>query len=332
MSKILLHTNKLDIGYVSGQKNTVIQSSLNLQLKAGELICLIGPNGVGKSTLLKTLGRLMPPVSGDIVLGETSLKHINQYELAKKIGLVLTAHADVPHIRVIDMISMGRYPYTGLLGNLSKQDLEIVEQVAETVGLQSLLERPFAELSDGERQKVMIAKALAQKTPVMLLDEPTAFLDFPTKASLLIMLRKLAREQNIGIILSTHDIELALKTADKLWLFPRHQQVVSGCPEDLVLQGVIQKVFQNSVMSFDIHTGHFVKTFHSEKNVSVVGEDENALWLKKALIRNEIMPDKEADWVVKCSDEYSLYYRNKLVTQAKNIDEVLHLIEFNTNE
>jgi iron complex transport system ATP-binding protein len=327
MKSPLLYIHQLDIGYQRGKNRFVVQSGLNLNLNGGELICLIGPNGVGKSTLLKTLGRILPPVDGEIAIDGVALHDLSYNEFSKKLGLVLTEQADIPHIKAADIISMGRYPYIGFLGKLTKVDWQIVQEVAKVVGLQDLLQRPYAELSDGEKQKVMIAKALAQKTPLMLLDEPTAFLDFPTKASLLIMLRKLAWEQNIGVILSTHDIELALKTADQLWLFPKHNEMISGCPEDLVLHGDIQRVFQNSDINFNISSGHFEKVFHSDRKVNVRGEGSSAYWLKKALIRNEIQLDDQSEWLVDCAEKFTIYHEQDFVAEVDRIQDVLALLK-----
>lgn len=327
MKNILLELKQLEIGYKKSQRIYTVQSDLNLSLKEGELICLIGPNGVGKSTLLKTFGKIIPCISGEIKIYGKDLESLSQKDFSQSIGLVLTENIDVIHLRAIDIISMGRYPYTGFWGKLGKKDMAIVEQVAEMVGISNLLSRFFHELSDGERQKVMIAKVLAQKTPLMLLDEPTAFLDFPTKSSLLHMLKKLAREQKIGVILSTHDIELALKTADQIWLFPEHQKIIHGMPEDLVLEGEILKVFQNSEMTFDLETGHFEKVLKPIKSIQVNGTGHSAFWLKKAFLRNDISYHESSDWEVKCDEDFQVYHHNDLKKRVKSIKEVLNYLK-----
>ncbi len=327
MSKPLLEIQNLDIGYKKASKTNVVQSKLNLSLNEGELICLIGPNGVGKSTLLKTLGRIIPSLTGEIRVFDKDLQTLNQRDFSQSIGLVLTENMEVSHIRASDIIAMGRYPYTGFLGKLKKEDLEIINSVAQEVGILDLLNRYFNELSDGEKQKVMIAKVLAQKTPLMLLDEPTAFLDFPTKSSLLIMLRKLAREQKIGIILSTHDIELALKTADQIWLFPEHQKMIHGAPEDLVLNGDILKVFQNSDMTFDLSTGHFEKVINAKSSIFVKGEGLLEFWLKKALLRNDIKNSEDSDWMIKYNKSFEIYFQQELKTKVSSIEEVLKYLK-----
>lgn len=323
MKKKLLDIKDLEIGYFMNGKSNSIQSQLNLSLNEGELICLIGPNGVGKSTLLRTLGKIQPEISGDIYIGEKSISNINQQDISRNIALVLTEHLDISHITAQEVIALGRYPYTGFWGNLQKEDLNIIEEVADKVGVKDLLNRFFVELSDGEKQKVMICKALAQQTPLMLLDEPTAFLDFPTKSSLLFMLRKLARQNNMGIILSTHDIELALKTADQIWLFPEHHQMIHGLPEDLVLQGEILDVFINKEMKFNIVSGHFEKIFEAKYNIEVKGENHQANWLRKALIRNDISPKTPSEYCIECDEAYHLYKNDIKIKSFSIIKEVL---------
>lgn len=327
MKKKLLEIKDLEIGYQVKEQKKVIQNHLNLSLNAGELICLVGPNGVGKSTFLKTLGRIQPELSGDIIIGDTPISKISQQEFSRKLALVLTEQLDIPQMSARDVISLGRYPYTGFWGNLQKRDLNIIIETAKNVGIEQLLHRTYIELSDGEKQKVMIAKALAQQTPLMLLDEPTAFLDFPTKSSLLIMLRKLARQNQMGIILSTHDIELALKTADQIWLFPEHLKMISGIPEDLVIEGQILKVFKSKEMAFNIGSGHFERQFQAQYNLEVKGDTIKANWLRKALIRNEISPLAPSDKYIVCDEDYHLYEQDKEIQSFQNISELLHFLK-----
>lgn len=324
MTKALLQIKDLQIGFSRKGQKKVIQDHLDLNINGGEFICLIGPNGVGKSTLLKTLGKIIPSLSGDILLHDKDYSKISTEEFSRNIGLVLTDHLDDSNLTAADVIAMGRYPYTGFWGKLQDQDWEIVKESAQKVGMESLLQRSFIELSDGEKQKVMIAKALAQQTPLMLLDEPTAFLDFPTKTSLLIMLRKLARTHKIAIILSTHDIELAIKTADQIWLFPEHNKWIGGIPEDLVLEGQILDVFKNKEMAFDLETGHFERVFSAKKCIHVSGDSTKALWLKKALARNEIATEGKTDIEIKTDDQYHIFLKGEQTISLQTIKEVLN--------
>mgnify|MGYP003356761457 FL=1 len=193
-----------------------VVSNINVEIKSGELTCLIGSNGIGKSTLLKTLTGFLPKLSGRLLLDGRDINMLSQRERAKYISIVLTYKSDVQNLSVTEMVGMGRMPYTGFWGNLNANDQTIVAEAIEMVGIEHLKNRMIQTLSDGERQKVMIAKALAQQTPVILLDEPTSFLDFPSKVEMLQLLHRLAKETNKVVFLSTHDLELALRIADRL--------------------------------------------------------------------------------------------------------------------
>ena len=204
----------LVIGY-PGHK---VAGPMNATLQEGELCCLLGANGAGKSTLLRTLAAFQPPLSGEVLLGQRELTRISSRELSMLVGVVLTERVKPRGVTVRDMVGMGRMPYTNFWGRLTAHDHEQVKVAIEQVGIEALADRQFTTLSDGERQKVMIAKTLAQETPIILLDEPTAFLDFPSKVEMMLLLRRLAHEMGKSIFLSTHDLDLALQTADSLWL------------------------------------------------------------------------------------------------------------------
>lgn len=201
----------LDIGY---KRHYNIISDINIEIKSGKLTCLIGANGVGKSTFLKTLSGFLPKLKGDIFINNISLSALSHRELAHKISVVLTTKPDVQNVTVEEVIGMGRSPYTGFWGILCKEDKQVIEDSINRVGINSLKGRLINTLSDGEMQKVMIAKALAQETPIILLDEPTAFLDFPSKVDCYKLLTKVAHKLDKIILLSTHDIDLATHFAD----------------------------------------------------------------------------------------------------------------------
>ena len=279
--KNILETKDLSIGYTQKNKQVEIQSSLNLQLKKGELCCLIGPNGVGKSTLLRSFSAELNSLSGDILLDGTSIKNYDSQQLSKNLSIVLTESVYIPNMTVKELIAMGRFPYTNFWGKINNKDREKVDEAINLLSLQSLANRNFIELSDGEKQKVLIAKALAQDTPLILLDEPTAFLDFPSKMAILAELRKIAHQKNVGIILSTHDLELALKMADLIWLLPEKNKVQTGIPEDLVLKGAISKAFSNDILSFDLKTAHFIQNIKSVDVLNIEGNSIEIEWLKR---------------------------------------------------
>ena len=204
---------QLSVGYKSFSP---VVTGINVEIKSGELTCLIGPNGIGKSTLLKTLTGFLPKLGGRLLLDGRDIDLLSQRERAKYISIVLTYKTDVQNLSVAEMVGMGRMPYTGFWGKLNAGDREIVAEAINMVGINHLKDRMVQTLSDGERQKVMIAKALAQQAPIIFLDEPTSFLDFPSKVEMLQLLHRLAKETDKVVFLSTHDLELALRIADRL--------------------------------------------------------------------------------------------------------------------
>ena len=254
----MFQVQDLTTGYRSKQGLHVVSEHITAVLQAGELTCLLGPNGAGKSTLLRTLAAFQPPLAGQILLDGAPMQNFPASELAKRIGVVLTERPDIKSMTVREMVAMGRSPYTDFWGRLKDEDLSAVNNAITLVGIQTFEQRQVDTLSDGERQKVMIAKALAQETPVILLDEPTAFLDFPSKVEMLLLLRRLAREMQKTVFLSTHDIELALQTADRLWLMGQdNNSLVIGTPSQLAADGSLPRFFSGPGITFDNHAMRF---------------------------------------------------------------------------
>ncbi|MBR3896479.1 MAG: ABC transporter ATP-binding protein [Bacteroidaceae bacterium] len=212
----------LTIGYSEkGARKKIIAQGICAMLYGGQLTCLLGKNGAGKSTLLRTLSAFIPPLGGDVLIEGKPLMGYTSTERARLIGVVLTERPELQHMTVHELAGMGRSPYTGFWGRLSREDNTLVGEALRMVGMDTMATRMVDTLSDGERQKVMIAKALSQQTPVIFLDEPTAFLDYPSKVDTMLLLRRLAHETGKIIFLSTHDVELAMQTADTLWLMRR---------------------------------------------------------------------------------------------------------------
>ena len=208
----MIELQHLTVGY--GEK--VVLSDLNLTIKAGQMVCLLGANGAGKSTILRTLSGFQPPLSGRVLIEGRDLLSLSVSQRSRAVSVVLTERVEVPYMKVADLVGMGRSPYTGFFGTLSKEDKSIIGEAIEMVGIRNLAERTIDTLSDGERQKALLAKALAQQTPIILLDEPTAFLDFHSKVSILRLMLRLAHETNKAILLSTHDVEMAIQLSDAL--------------------------------------------------------------------------------------------------------------------
>jgi iron complex transport system ATP-binding protein len=249
----------LSIGYTQKGNEKVVAQGLNAAINSGELTCLLGCNGIGKSTLLRTLSAFQPALGGDVMINYElritnyelrSLTSFTDKELSRLIGIVLTEKPDVRNMTIEDLVGMGRSPYTGFWGTLTADDRQIVAEAIGMVGIESLRGRMIHTLSDGERQKVMIAKTLAQQTPIIYLDEPTAFLDYPSKVEMMQLLRRLAHEQQKTIFLSTHDVELALQLADRLWLMEPNQLSV-GTPRQLADDGTLSRFIERDGIAFE---------------------------------------------------------------------------------
>jgi cobalamin transport system ATP-binding protein len=285
-SSFVLSTHDLSIGYTTPRKPPkVILDSINVSLKPGEMACLIGPSGAGKSTLMRTLAGMQAPLSGSITLMGDNLRRLKPADLARRLSIVLTERVDVGVLSPYALVALGRYPYTGWMGDLTPDDEAVVRWAIEAVGAVELAGRNIQELSDGERQKIMIARALAQEPAVMLLDEPTAYLDLPRRAEILAMLKKLARETGRAILLSTHDLDLALRNADRIWLLPMGGPLHVGAPEDLVLSGAFEAAFRGEGVTFDASTGSFRGNVSPAGVIDLIGDGLPAVWTTRALER-----------------------------------------------
>ncbi|MEL7834907.1 ABC transporter ATP-binding protein [Fodinibius sp. Rm-B-1B1-1] len=287
-SQPIISTQDLDIGFpAKGRRKlaTVVASRINVAMQRGEIICLLGPNGSGKSTLIRTLSGLHRPLNGDVILEGHQLNQYANKHVARKVSTVLTDRITIGNISVYELVAFGRSPYTGWFGSLNKKDEEIVEWAIASAGIEEFVGRDVLHLSDGERQKVMIARALAQDTPAVLLDEPTAHLDLPNRVEIIRLLRRLAHDTNKGILLSTHELDLALKAADTLWLINRQGEVITGTPEDLVLEGTFESVFERDSFDFDRSTGSFQLHQPAKKPIYLTGDTVGVFWTRRALER-----------------------------------------------
>ncbi|MCF8365367.1 MAG: ABC transporter ATP-binding protein [Bacteroidales bacterium] len=330
MKDVVLNTKKLSIGYrqKGGLKN-VLHKGLNLRLNRGEITCLLGPNGSGKSTLIRTLAGFQKIIDGEVFIQNTELSTISAGESAKKMSVVLTEQVFVGNMEVFDVVAYGRSPYTGFLGRLSEIDTMTIEHALRETGIENLHNRKYFELSDGERQKVLIAKSLAQETPIIFLDEPTAFLDFPSKIEILQLLRKASWEQNKAILLSTHDLQLAIRFADKIWLMGNDKAMQAGIPEDLILSGRFAEFFDRDKTKFDIASGNFEFQAQPIGNININGSGTSAEWLKKALIRKgyQVNGIENPVAVIDITKNQYQITRDKESTQAETIAEVLEAIK-----
>ena len=324
---ISIQLKNLTVGYRRKGDAKVIAEGLNASLRTGEMTCLLGENGVGKSTLLRTLSAFLPPLSGEIVIAGRPLDRYSVRELSRIIGVVLTDKSDLGNMTVSELVGLGRSPYTDFWGRLTAEDRRLVNESIEAVGITSLKERAIGTLSDGERQKAMIAKALAQQTPVIFLDEPTAFLDYPSKVEIMQLLHDITRKTRRMVFLSTHDMEFALQMADCIWLMKRNEPLRTGTPEDLSLDGTLSGFFTRQGIAFDRSAGLFRIEHRYECGVELTGNGLMADMADKALRRNGIDP-QAADAKIKISaDENGIRICcEEDETQCQTIGEMLDIL------
>lgn len=293
MKQKTIDIQHLSIGYSSKKNIITVAESITSSIFSGELTCLLGANGIGKSTLLRTLSAFQPKLSGSIYIRGKEIKEYSEKEFATLASVVLTEKFDIKNMSARELIGLGRSPYTGFWGKLNKEDREIVDKAIAMVKIENLAHRMVHTLSDGERQKVMIAKALAQETPIILLDEPTAFLDFPSKVEIMQLLHQLSRKTNKTIFLSTHDLELALQIADKIWLMDKQSGIKTGTPEDLSLDGSLSSFFARKGIIFDQDTGLFRIENESDRQIKLLGHGQKYTMVRKALQRNGILASRQ---------------------------------------
>lgn len=256
-SNNILSTSNLSIGYTAKKEKIVIASHLNLNLQTGKLISLVGANGIGKSTLLRTLTGIQKPISGIVYLNEKDIQSFEPLVLAQNLSLVLTEKLPQSNLTVFELIALGRQPYTNWLGKLSEEDLEKVNQAMQLTQIEALANKKHFEISDGQLQKVLIARALAQDTPLIILDEPTTHLDLLHKVSVFKLLKKLSQETNKCILFSTHDIDLAIQLSDEMIVMTA-DNVVQGQPCNLISKGIFDTLFKDENIKFDSEKGKFI--------------------------------------------------------------------------
>lgn len=325
----MIQIKDLSIGYREKNKEKVIAAHINADIHGGELTCLLGTNGVGKSTLLRTLSAFQPKLNGSIYIKGKELSEYTDKQLARLVSVVLTEKCDVRNLSVTDLIGMGRSPYTGFWGTLGQEDRAVISRAISLIGIEPLAHRMVHTLSDGERQKVMIAKALAQETPIILLDEPTAFLDFPSKVEMMQLLHRLSRQTGKTIFLSTHDLELALQAADCLWLMSPSEGIAIGTPEDLALDGRLARFFVRRGIRFDPHSGLFRVEFACHTRLRLTGEGPRYNMMRKALRRNGIEASREAESELSIhigESGYKLCRNAEPIATAESIRHVMEVV------
>jgi iron complex transport system ATP-binding protein len=324
--------HNVQIGYRASKSPKVVASKLNADLKSGEMTCLLGSNGTGKSTLMKTICGFIKPLAGDIYVNGKDVSLMDEKELSKVVAVVLTEKIQVPNATVYELVSYGRSPFTGFLGRLSREDKDNVHRAIDICGISNKKYSLLSSLSDGERQKATIAKALAQETPIILLDEPTAFLDMAARVEIMQLLRKLACETGKSVLMSTHDLDLALQMSDRLWLL-NAEEISAGSPEDLILNNSFQTMFSRKGIEFDNKTGMFKVAHQLQNSMPIKGHGFEYVLLRRAMLRKGIKPVKAKDNEVTYisidnnkKEPYILWNNNQQILKTGSVEQLIVII------
>ncbi|CAM3963027.1 ABC transporter ATP-binding protein [Flavobacterium antarcticum] len=256
-NEIILHSDTISIGYASKKEKIIIANDITIQLQKSKLIALVGVNGIGKSTLLKTITGIQKPIEGNVYLNNKNIADYTAKDLAQQMSLVLTEHLPPSNLTVFELVALGRQPYTNWLGTLTTEDLEKVNDAIRLTKIEHLAQKKHFEISDGQLQKVLIARALAQDTPLIILDEPTTHLDLLHKFTLLQLLQRLAKETQKCILFSTHDIDLAIQLCDEM-IVMTPEKTVQASPCELIKNGTFNTIFDDKSIGFDQQKGKFI--------------------------------------------------------------------------
>ena len=301
LGSVIAETRELVVGYRNRKRTFTVMKGISLQARRGELVALIGRNGTGKSTLLRTLVGLQPPLAGEIMLDGRSLHDTGTSELPRIVSFVSTEPVAVRNIRVQDVVALGRYPYTNWIGTATAADNDAVTAALEATGMAGLAGRSIDSISDGERQRTLIARSLAQDTGLLVMDEPTAFLDLPSRYGIVSLLRSLTREKGKCVIYSTHDLDTAINEADRIWLMTE-DGVSDGAPEDLILKGIMASAFESPLLSFSVNDGTFSFVRSRQSSITLEGRGKAAKLTARALARCGYTTGPDAGLIVRVSE------------------------------
>ena len=318
-----MQLSNLSIGYTVAKQPKSVIADINLTLSQGDLVCFMGPNGVGKSTLIRTICGAQKSLGGEVLIDGQPLKDISANNLAQLISVVLTDKVSGGNMSVRDLVSLGRYPYINWNLNYSEEDEKQIDKAIELTHIGPLSDKKLYELSDGQLQKAMIARAVCQDTPIMILDEPTAHLDLNNRVEVINMLSDLAKSTNKAILMATHELDLALQSADRIWLAGPDQTILDGFPEDLVLNGKIDEVF--GLKGFDLKTGRLEKKL-GKGTVSLNGDGHAYLWTKNALERHGFAVENEAEIQIEIIETEPLQWKIKKEGELQ-VNTLEHLLK-----
>ncbi len=295
----ILEILNLSIGY----KNAILQN-LNLSAQKGELIAIIGKNGVGKSTLLKTIAKIIEPLRGEILVNDKNILDYSSVRFSKLVGFSSNNSINISNFTVKDLVRLGRVPHTAILGNFKEVDDDAVDFAIAQTGLENLQKKEITKVSDGERQRAFIARLIAQQTDILLLDEPTAFLDVMAKHQTISLFREITKKHNKTVLFSTHDLKIAIQNADKIWII-NADKIISGTPEDLILNNKINDVFSDNNIKFDNLTADFYVSKKVIDEIAVISNSSTLRyeWTKKALERIGFAINNDAGKKITVNDD-----------------------------
>ncbi|TFV93060.1 ABC transporter ATP-binding protein [Algoriphagus kandeliae] len=320
MKKQVLIGKNLSLGYEAGNQQKTILSNLDFELLSGQMTCLLGPNGVGKSTLIKAIMGKIEPFKGSIELFGSAPTSYHRDDLSKKLSVVLSEPIFPAQMTVKQLVALGRTPYLNWSGRLSDQDKNEVYKALEATKLEYLRKERLGELSDGQRQKAMIARALAQDCPLMVLDEPTSHLDLVNRYEVMQLLQDIAKTQEKAVLVVTHDLDIAIETGQQLWILNCGSPLISGTPEDLILQGEINQLLPSDKYFFDSNRGKVVM-HHQTTKIEIEGPDELVYWVEKALIKSGKHLPKDS---IRISENpFRIFCQGKEFTRISELIEIL---------
>jgi iron complex transport system ATP-binding protein len=331
----IIELTNLQLGFKNGRKTKLLGQPFGVQAAKGQLIALIGSNGAGKSTLIKTICNLHPAVSGTIIINNQPLNNLNRLELARLVSLVSTDLERTTKLRVYDLVALGRFPHNNWLGTISSEDHKIIVQAIKDVGMENFMDNDGLTLSDGEYQRVMIARALAQDTPIIMLDEPTAFLDLANRYHIISLLNQLAHDQQKTILFSTHDLAIAMQHADQLWVMTP-ESFYAGISEDLLLKGVFDHLFRDKKMMFDLESMQYKQQKKQKASIAISGENQLVAVTKSAMERIgfKVVSNKPADvavYVFGNKEQICWEIETKTGKQTVNsVEALLHYFKMNS--
>lgn len=305
-----------------GHGKLALLKNLNFVINPGELICLMGPNGCGKTTLLKTLGGLREVMQGTVWINGKNILDYNASELSKKISYLLTNKISIPEIRVLELLKIGRSPYSNFFGRLGKNDVIVIRRVMDELNILALMDKKFDELSDGQKQKVLLARTLVQDTPLVILDEPTTFLDISKKMEMIKLLKNYCHKYHKAILFSSHDWDLVLEMANKMWIFKEGEHLIHTTPEDLVLNEQVEHYFGHDSFNFSKDTGLFNESRNYFKKISIDSHthDRNKIkWTKHAL-------EKKGHEIVATGSRVLQIFDDKWVLENQNYFSIEELL------